>query len=223
MATFNHPDFFTSRPIGLENKLILPTARLYEQASVQLNALYQDIRSALLDAHSIVATAAKQIYGGPVETLAAWYDAGTVLYAQTEAAVIPVYQNWQVNMASDKEKAAQYLRAFWDNPGQVATATFEPVTRYAKTVTEQSGHYWQAFIDNPEQFMAATFAPVNHYLASLSEEAEAALISSYYGLTELLSFLVAQPTATIQAVYRNTLSALLDVYFEIISPLLVLA
>ena len=43
----------------------------------------------------------------------------------------------------------QYLQAFWDNPEQVATATFEPVTRYVAAVTEQSERYWQLFMDSP--------------------------------------------------------------------------
>jgi len=36
---FNQPDFFTIRQLDLENKLVLPTTKLYSQVSFQLNAL----------------------------------------------------------------------------------------------------------------------------------------------------------------------------------------
>jgi len=227
MPLFNHPDFFTHRELDLENKLILPTAKLYNQAVFQLNALYQDIRSVLIDTHSVIAAAAKQVYAHPVETLTAWYDqsvqTGTVLYAQAQATALPVYQGWQVKFNVGREKAGQYLQAFWDNPEQAAATAFEPVSRYATGAAEKSTLYWQAFSDNPEQFMASAFAPVSHYLASLTEEAEALLLGSYYALVDLSGLLMAQPSATFQALYRNTLSALLDVYFDVISSLLVIA
>ncbi len=223
MPIFNHPDFFTHRQFDLENKLILPTTKLYSQISFQFNTLYQDIRTALIDVHGVVATAAKQVYAHPIETLTTWYDSGAVWYAQAQAAVLPVYQHWQVNVDRGKEKAVQYLQAFLDNPEQVAVATFDPVTRYATSIAEQSAEYWQAFMANPEQFMTAAFTPLTSYLVSLSVEAEAVLISSYYMLADLFSVLMAQPLATVQALYRNTLDALLEVYFEVISSLLVIA
>lgn len=227
MPIFNQPDFFTIRQLDLENKLVLPTTQLYGQVSFQLKALYHDIRSVLTEAHSVVASAAKQVYEHPVETLTAWYDqaayTGGTLYAQVQAVVLPIYQDWQVQMNAGKEKSGQYLQAFWDSPEQVTLSTFEPVTRYVTTVAEQSGRYWQMFLDNPEQFMTTALGPVTGYLASLSEDAEAVLISSYYALADLFSLLMAQPSATLQALYRNTLSALLDVYFDVISSLLVIA
>ena len=227
MPLFNHPDFFTHRELDLENKLVLPTAKLYNQAVFQLNALYQDIRSVLIDAHSVTAATAKQVYTYPVETLTAWYDqaaqTGAVLYAQAQATVLPVYQGWQVKLNVGREKAGQYLQAFWDNPEQAAATAFEPVSRYAAGAVEKSTQYWQAFSDNPEQFMASALAPVSNYLVSLSEEAEALLLGSYYALVDLSGLLMAQPSATLQALYRNSLSALLDVYFDVISSLLVIA
>ncbi len=224
---FNQPDFFTIRQLDLENKLILPTTKLYSQVSFKLNALYQDIHSALIDVHSTVATAAKQVYEHPVETLTAWYEqtayASNALYAQVQASVLPVYQGWQVKVNAGKEITGQYLQAFWDNPDQVTLATLEPVTRYVAAVTGQSERYWQLFLDNPEQFMASVLSPVTGYLASLTQETEAVLISSYYVLAELFRLLMMQPSATLQALYHNTLSALLDAYFDTISSLLVIA
>ena len=52
----NQQDFLTLNQLDLDNKLILPTQKLLNQVNLQLNRLYQDIRSALIDAHSSVAT-----------------------------------------------------------------------------------------------------------------------------------------------------------------------
>lgn len=224
---FNQPDFLTIRQLDLENKLVLPTTKLYGQVSFQLKALYQDIHDVLVNAHSVVATAAKQVYDHPVATLTAWYEqaaqTGTALYAQAQASVLPVYQDWQVQANTGKQITGRYLQAFWEHPEQVTAATFEPVTRYVSGIAEQSGRHWQLFLDNPEQFMAGTLAPITDYLSSLSAAAEATLISSYYVVAELFGVLMAQPVAVLQALYRNSLSALLDVYFDIISSLLVMA
>ncbi|WP_432741388.1 hypothetical protein ABXJ76_14235 [Methylobacter sp. G7] len=220
---FNDPNFFTIRQLDLENKLILPTTKLYDQVSFQLNALYQDIRSVLIDAHYLVSATAKQLYEHPVATMTAWYEqaayTGTALYAQAQAVVTPVYQHWQIQVTTGKEQTIQFLQAFWANPEQVTLATFEPVTRYVAAFTEQSERYWQLFIDSPEQFTVTALAPVTGYLSSLSQDAEAVLISSYYALADLFSLLMAQPSATVEALYHNTLSFLLDVYFDVISSL----
>jgi hypothetical protein len=223
----NQPDFLTIRQLDLENKLVLPTTKLYGQVSFQLKALYQDIHSVLINAHSVVATAAKQVYEQPVATLNAWYEqaaqTGAALYAQVQTSVLPVYQDWQVQVNTGKQITGRYLQAFWEHPEQVTVATFEPVTRYVSGVAEQSGRYWQLFMESPEQFMADALAPITGYLSSLSAAAEATLISSYYVVAELFGVLMAQPIAALQALYRNTFSALLDVYFDVISSLLVMA
>lgn len=221
------PDFLTFRQLDLENKLILPTQKLFSQVSFQLNSLYQDIRSALVDAHHFVATAAKQVYEQPLPTLTAWYEQAAsgsrILYAQTQSTVLPIYQDWQVKLEAGKEQAGQYWQAFWENPEQVTVAAFEPLTRYVAGVADQSGRYWQAFMEDPEAFMTTAFAPITAYLSAFSDEAEAVLTGSYYALADFFSLLMAQPSATVQALYRNTLSSLLDIYFDLVSSLLVLA
>ncbi len=224
---FNQPDFFTIRQLDLENKLISPTIKLYGQVGFKLNALYQDIHNVLIDFHGKVAIAGKQLYDHPVETLTVWYQqtayAGNALYAQVQTSVLPVYQDWQVKVNAGKDATSQYLQAFWDNPDQVALATIEPVTRYLAAISVQSEHYWQLLLDNPEQLMASALAPVTGYLTTLTQDAEAILISSYYFLAELFRLLMTQPSVTLQALYNNTLSALLEAYFDIISSLLVMA
>jgi hypothetical protein len=225
MSFFNQPDFFTIRELDVENKLILPTKTLYNQTTFQLNSLYQDISSALINAHDIVAIHTKQLYLNPTKTLSVWYDQATAMstayYTQAQAVVLPVYENWQAKLNTSKEKVIQNFQVFWDNPEQVTVATFQLLTQYVTNATEQSSQYLKLFMDNPEQFLSSAFAPVTYYLSSLSDDAEAILISSYYALADLSKLLLEQPSATIQSIYHNALSALLDTYFDIISSLLV--
>ncbi|MCX7097559.1 MAG: hypothetical protein NTV43_06590 [Methylococcales bacterium] len=220
----NQPDFFPLPPLDLENKLLLPTAKLYGQATMQLTALYQDIRTALVNAHTIVANTAKQVYEHPIETMTAWYDqavySGISLYAQAQSTIVPVYQGWQVKVNMGKERAGQNLQAFWDNPEQMAAAAFEPVTRYVASASGQTERYWQLLTDRPEQFFAAVFTPIGHYMAELADTAEAGLISAYHLLANAIYLMLAKPSETIQALYHNGLSALLDAYFGIVSSLL---
>ncbi len=224
---FNQPDLFTIRQLDLENKLISPTIKLYGQVSFKLNVLYQDIQAVLIDFHGKVAVAGKQLYDHPVETLISWYqqttDTGNALYAQVQTSVLPIYQDWQVKVNAGKVATSQYLQAFWDNPDQVGLATIEPVTRYMTAISAQSEGYWQLLLDNPEQLIASVLAPVTGYLATLTQDVEATLISSYYALAEIFRLLMTQPSITLQALYHNTLAALLEVYFDIVSSLLVLA
>ena len=70
--------------------------------------------------------------------------------------------------------------------------------------------------------MMGALALITGYWGELGENAEAVLISSYYALADLFGLLLAQPASTSQVIYRNTLSAVLDVYFEVISSLMVM-
>lgn len=220
----NQPDFLSLRQLDLENKLILPSTQLYKQACFKLNVLYENIRNFLIDAHSTIAAAAKQVYDDPIPTLTAWYEQAasttTLLYAQAQTTLLPVYQSWQVKVNVSKARTGQYLQAFWENPEQVTLATLEPIKVYLSSVGQQSERYWQSFIQSPEQFLTNALAPINNYLGGLGEHAEAILISNYYALVNVFNMLMAQPAAALQALYNKSLSALLDVYFDVVSSLM---
>ncbi|MFA5984366.1 MAG: hypothetical protein WC782_10155 [Methylococcaceae bacterium] len=194
------PNLLIFRQLELDNKLILPTQKLLNQVSFQLNSLYQDIRNSLIDTHSFIAAAAKQVYAQPIPTLTAWYEQAThssqLLYAQVQGMVLPIYQDWQVKLSASKQQAGQYWHAFWDNPEQVTVAAFEPISRYLMTVADQSGRTWQAFMENPELCISSAFAPITAYLSSLSDGVETLLISRYYALMNFFSLLMTQPSVT---------------------------
>lgn len=224
MSLFNQPNFFMIQPLDLENKLVIPTVKLYTQVRFQLNTLYENICNLLVDAHAYVATLAKQVYTQPVETLTACYGqtayTATTLYADAQSYVLPAYQQWATQFTVGKEQAVQFLQAFWRNPEQVALATLSPLKNYVVTATTYSEQCLQQLLDNPEQFLLNALAPINNYLNSFTDNAESILIGTYYALLDLFKLLMAQPSETVRALYQNSLSALLDVYFDAISSLL---
>lgn len=224
---FNKSDFLAIPQLDLENKLVLPSHQLYGQMSFQVKALYQDIHDLLISAHEVIALTAKHAYENPVTTFTAWYDQATQFstnsYAQVHSTLLPLFQDWQGQFTVAKQEAGQYFQAFRENPEQVAQATFEPVTRLALAVTEQSEQHWHLFLQSPEQFISDLLAPISSFVKTFSADAEANLISSYYALAGVVDMLLAQPVVALRAMYSNTLSVLLDVYFDIISSMLVLA
>ncbi|MGR9085830.1 MAG: hypothetical protein ACU841_02005 [Gammaproteobacteria bacterium] len=224
MPVFNASDFLNVQQLDLENKLYLPTAKLYSQVRFQLNALYRDVADALRDVRSVVESTAREIFDRPLETMTAWYEQagnrGADLYSQTWDSVVPVYQNWHARIVTGKEHTLQHLKSFWNNPEQTIRAALEPVNRAVASASELAEKNLQLFLDNPEQYAASAMAPVIDYLSTMTENSKAVLINSYSALVELLGMLIAQPSATLEAVYTNVLSALLDVYYAVISSLL---
>ncbi|WAK02116.1 hypothetical protein [Methylobacter sp. YRD-M1] len=196
MIFFDNQNFQFPQDLDLENKLFLPTSKLYAQLNGQLQTLYQDTRAALIDGHALMASSAKQLYEQPGPTLAAWYDQAasraTELHAQINEELLPKAQ-------------ASYRQLVVD----VADAGRETQL------------YLQNFMENPEAVAAAAIQPVAAYLAAASEATEAALVSGYYALASLLSQLMKQPAETLEASIHYLLSELLEFYFQAVSSLLI--
>jgi hypothetical protein len=195
MVFSDNPNFLFPQALDLENKLFLPTSRLYAQMNAQLQALYQDIRTELIDIHALMASSAKQLYEQPGPTLASWYDQASnrsvELYAQINEELLPKaqasYQQLVVDLADAGRETQRYLQNFMDNPEAVAAAAIEPIMTY---------------------------------LTAAAEISEAALLSGYYALADLLSLFMAQPVQTLEAFYHYLLSELLELYFQTVSSLL---
>jgi hypothetical protein len=200
-------------------------AELYTLTHMQLNQLYQDAAKVALKAHSQVATAAKQIYEHPKDTATAWYQQASHesagLVAKMQAEIHPVYQQLHVNISKVKDNTIQDLQTFLDHPQQTTIAVLEPVTRNAAAVIEQAEKNLLFLKNSPEQFLASAFTPVTNYLSTQTESTKTALLNSYSTLVDLTNLLASQPNAAFHAIYNKTLSALLDVYFTLISSLLV--
>jgi hypothetical protein len=196
MIFFDNQNFQFPQDLDLENKLFLPTSKLYAQLNIQMQTLYQDIRSALIDSHALLASSAEQLYEQPGPTLAAWYDQAASRAAELHA---------QINEELLPKAQASYQQLVVD----VADAGRETQL------------YLQNFMENPEAAAAAAIQPVTAYLAAASEAAEAALVSGYYALGSLLSQLMKQPAETLEASIHYLLSELLELYFQAVSSLLI--
>lgn len=227
MLIINEQDFLSIQQLDLENKLFSPTAKLFGQVRFQVNTLYQDIQNNVIEAHSAVASSAKQVYDQPLPTIAAWYEqaknSGAALLNEAQTNVLPVYQEMLAKWSNGKAHALQHFHNFWENPEQTTLTALEPAIRHAAAASAQAGQTIRLFLDNPEQFTAAALAPVTSYLTSFTENSKVVLINTYYALTDLFNLLASQPLATFQATYHNTLAALLDVYFNVISSFLAMA
>ncbi|NOS73948.1 MAG: hypothetical protein HOP36_05310 [Methyloglobulus sp.] len=120
MALLNELDDIAHHTPDLENKLVLPTAKLVAQVKEQLNVEYQDMLSGLADATSFMVAAAKQLYAHPVETSSNWFgqirNGSADLVAQAQGDAFPIYQHWLAQISTGKEMTLHYLQAFWDNP-----------------------------------------------------------------------------------------------------------
>jgi hypothetical protein len=196
MIFFDNQNFQFPQDLDLENKLFLPTSKLYAQLNAQLQALYQDVRTALIDSHALLASSAKQLYEQPGPTLAAWYDQAAGRAAELHA---------QINEELLPKAQASYQQLVAD----VADAGRETQL------------YLQNFMENPEAAAAAAIQPVMAYLAAATEAAEAALVSGYYALGSLLGQLMNQPAETLEASIHYLLSELLELYFRAVSSLLI--
>ena len=205
MSIFNNPDFLVLKPLDLENKLFLPTTKLYSQTVWRLNTLYQDIKAALANFYGYVTTQGQQFYEHPVDTTTAWYgqtvDFGTRVYAMSDR-LLPK-----------------------------AEAIYQDTVAGVVELGHQTSTFWQAFYENPEAFTASLIAPVTAKINSLvgvsldsinaSIDATGAyLMSLYAAMVDLFKLLLDQPGATLTALYQNTLALLLDSYYELVTSLL---
>lgn len=197
MSIFKDPDFFDLKPLDLEHKVFLPTRELYSSLSLQLNELCQQIKTVLLDWHAEVAVSAKQFYAHPVETGSQWYaqaiDYGTQMYAQVNEVYFPKVESM-----------------------------YEQTIVAATQLGRQAGEFWQAFYDHPQATVAALVEPVTNYTNQAIDVAEVYFVSVYSAILDLFELMLEQPTETLEAIYQNVLAELLDVYFQMISSLLVI-
>ena len=149
MLIIDEQDFLSIQQLDLENKLFSPTAKLFGQVRFQVNELYRDIQNNLIEAHSAVASSAKQVYDQPLPTLTAWYEqaknSGTALLNETQTHVLPVYQDMLAKWSTGKAHALQHVRNFWEHPEQTTLTALEPVIRHAAAASAQAGQTVRLF------------------------------------------------------------------------------
>jgi hypothetical protein len=195
MTFSDNPNFLFPKDLDLENKLFLPTSRLFSQLNLQLQALYQDIRAALIDFHASMASSARQLYDQPGPTLAAWYD-------QAATRSDELYTRMNEELLPQAEASYQQLVADVTDAGR------------------ETQLYLQNFMENPETVAAEAIAPVMAYLDAATKATEQALLNSFYALSDLFNLFMEQPTETLESTYYYLLSELLDLYSQTVYSLL---
>lgn len=191
-------DYLSRIPeIDLDNKLILPTLRLYDRIGDRLNILYREISELLIEIHGHAATLARQFYDHPLASLNAWYEQGAIVVTDVQTRIdhewLPnaeaLYRHWQARAAQDVDAV---------------------------------GEYWRYFQQQPEQCVRDALATMTHDLDSVVDGIGAMLIQQYYVLTELWVLIANQPVTLMQSALGHALSKLLDVYCDAISSILIM-
>lgn len=205
MSIFDHPDFLSIQPLDFENKLYKPTAQLFAHVKQQTTTAYQELKDVLLEAHSVISVEAKQVYEHPGETLNDWYqlavENGTATYQEVVPKLAASYQQFESGLIDLNAQSKAFWTAFYADPEAFSVSLIEPLLAQLNGLMTQS----------------------QSHLSSLTGQVETYLINTYSNLLQVSDLLMQQPVNTLNAVYQNSLAALLDIYAHIISSLLTLA
>lgn len=192
MSFFSNPDFFAIKQVDLESKLIQPTSQLYNQTCEQLKTFYNSTINALLDTHEQMAVSAKQVYEQPTQTLTEWYGV--------------LQQNGNEAMTLVKNELLPKMDSYYQHSVTLSV-----------NAGEKMKMYWQHVENNPKQVTDSLFSVANNLVSQLKVLTNQSMES----LLDLGNLLVVQPVETVQALYRNSLSAVVDTYFDLVSTLLI--
>ena len=188
-------DFLNRQQLDLDSKLIQPSQQVVAQLNAQIRALYIDIREQLLAFHADIAAAAKQVYEQPLPTMSAWYDQAV-------------------------KSSQEFYALFQNEMVPSVTVTYQQVVADVTDAGLQAIQYGNTFWQDPEAQVTALYEQLSTLLNSGLNVTEATLANLYDAMGDLLGLLLEQPGNTVQALYYNTMSALLDLYFSIVTTLL---
>ena len=200
MSIFNNPDFLALQPLDLENKLFLPTSKLYTQLNLQLDSLYRDARDALGEVHGAIALEAWRLYEQPLVAMTAWHDRAVEFAGETYANI---------------------HAAIFGQLLPTAESTYRQLLMNAAEFGRQTQEFWRFFSENPEAVTVSLVESASEYFNAMVAAIQTYLANLYPAISELQDLLLEQPEATLMAFYQNTLSVLLDGYFQIISSFLI--
>ncbi len=188
-------DFLNRQQLDLDSKLIQPSQQVVAQLNAQIRALYIDIREQLLAFPADIAAAAKQVYEQPLPTMSVWYDQAV-------------------------KSSQEFYALFQNEMVPSVTVTYQQVVADVTDAGLQAIQYGNTFWQDPEAQVTALYEQLSTLLNSGLNVTEATLANLYDAMGDLLGLLLEQPGNTVQALYYNTMSALLDLYFSIVTTLL---
>ncbi|OQK18438.1 hypothetical protein AU255_11655 [Methyloprofundus sedimenti] len=186
--------------LNYQAKIIAPTKQLYAQLSKQANELLAQAKESVLELHAKVAETGLEFYEHPIDTATRW---------QAEAT----------------EKGNQLYADFNDNILPAVKADYDQLIVTMIDYGLQSRQAFQVFLDNPEQITVEAFTALNQsimfYLNKTLDISLVALKGVSDKADEIISLLIKQPMETMEAFYYQSLTALLNSYFDIVSSALV--
>ncbi|NOQ14619.1 MAG: hypothetical protein GQ583_09120 [Methyloprofundus sp.] len=186
--------------LNYEEKIIAPTKELYQQLNLQVNELFQNMAVSANELHSRVAEMGLELYNNPSETASRWQveltGKGNEIYAHAINDVMPAvkadYQHW-------------------------VSVTTDYGTQLQMSV--------QYFMDNPELVTADAFNALNQGLMhffEVSKNVSAQVLDDIrVQASEIIELLIDSPMQAMEGIYYDSLSGLLNSYFEVVSSLLV--
>jgi len=186
--------------LDYQAKIIAPTKQLYAQLSEQANELLTQAKESALELHAQVSETGLEFYEHPVETATRW---------QSEAT----------------EKGNQLYATFNDNILPAAKADYDQLIVTLVDYGLQSRQSFQVFLDNPEQITVEAFTALNQSLSLYidnSLNASSLILNALSSKAdEIISLLIEQPMETMEAFYYQSLTNLLNSYFDIVSSALI--
>ncbi len=188
------------KDLDYQAKVIAPTQQLYIQLSEQASVLFTQVKESAIDFHAKVSEMGLEIYEQPVETATRW---------QTEAV----------------EKSNQLYVIVNDN---ILPAIKDDYDKIMISITDyglQSYQSFQMFLDNPEKITVEAFTEFNQSLSTYLDKALDVSSIILNNLTnkadEIINLLIEQPIEAMKDFYYQSLTNLLNSYFDIISSVLV--
>ena len=186
--------------LDYQAKIIAPTQQLFDQISEQANALLIQAKESALELHAKVSETGLELYEHPVETATRW---------QTEAT----------------EKGNQLYATFNDNILPAVKADYDQLIVTLVDYGLQSRQSFQVFLDNPEQITVEAFTALNQSLSTYIDktlDVSSLILNDLSNKAdEIISLLIEQPMETMEAFYYQSLTNLLNSYFDIVSSALV--
>lgn len=188
--------------LDYDAKIFAPTKELYQQLSQQATEVYDQVAISANELHVKIAETSLEFYEHPSETASRWQaeltDKSNELYAFVNNEVIPV-----------------------------AKADYQLLVSVATDYGVQTRDSVQFFIDNPRLVTVDAFTAMNQ---SLMQFFEASVDISAQALenigaqaNEIIGFLSDDPLQGIENLYYDSLSLLLNGYFDMVSSVLVSA
>ena len=190
----------SSENLDYQEKIIAPTKQLYAQLNEQANELFEQAKESAIEIHAKVSEISLEFYDHPVETATRW---------QAEAS----------------EKSNQLYATFNDSILPAAKADYDQLIVTLVDYGLQSRQSFQTFLDNPEQITAEAFTAFNQsistYINKTLDVSSLIMNDLSNKAGEIISLLIEQPMETMEAFYYQSLSNLLNSYFDIVSSALI--